>query len=257
MGIVSGKTAEGLVNHAQRALSEKWWYVWGTFGNLLTQSLLDSKAAQYPQYNGGANKAIHAKHIGEMVSDCVGLIKGYCMWDDKTDKPVYDVNLDYNTGMMYNAAKKKGIISTIPEKPGICVYMQGHVGVYIGGGWVIECAGGRGVVKTPLKGNGATAWTAWFECPFIDYEAKTNESEGEEDMAVYLPFTVKVNEYRDYTLAEAQRKKIGDKGYYTFIISIKGEAHFVCVGRFGTEKEAQVTCDDLKKKGFTGKVESI
>ena len=66
------------------------------------------------------------------------------MWNDKTDKPVYRSDLDYNTGMMYNAAKVKGPIGTIPDRAGICVYMQGHVGVYIGNGWVIECAGGRG-----------------------------------------------------------------------------------------------------------------
>ena len=144
MPIVTGKTPSGLVKHAQKALNEKWWYVWGTFGNKLTESLLESKAKQYPTYNGGANKAIHRKHLGQTACDCVGLIKGYCMWNDKTNKPVYRSDLDYNTGMMYNAAKVKGPIGTIPDRAGICVYMQGHVGVYIGDGWVIECAGGRG-----------------------------------------------------------------------------------------------------------------
>ena len=141
MPIVTGKTPAGLVQHAQKALNEKWWYVWGTFGNVLTESLLESKAKQYPTYNGGANKAIHRKHLGQTACDCVGLIKGYCMWNDAMDKPVYRSDLDYNTGMMYNAAKVKGPIGTIPDRAGICVYMQGHVGVYIGDGWVIECAG--------------------------------------------------------------------------------------------------------------------
>ena len=122
MPIVSGKTPNGLVLHAQKALKEKWWYVWGTFGNVLTQSLLNSKATQYPAYNGGAYKAVHQRHIGETVSDCVGLIKGYCMWNDATDKPVYRSDLDYNTGMMYNAATKKGTIKTIPEVPGAVSY---------------------------------------------------------------------------------------------------------------------------------------
>lgn len=164
---IKGKTAEGLVAHAERALKEHWWYVWGTFGNTLTPSLLDAKSKQYPKYNSYEK---HKAHIGETVSDCVGLIKGYCMWDEKQDKPVFQAALDCNTGMMYSKATVKGGISSIPEKPGVCVYMQGHVGVYVGGGWVIECAGGRGVVKTPLKGG--TAWTHWFECPFIDYGEK-------------------------------------------------------------------------------------
>lgn len=166
MPIVAEKTPAGLVAHAQRAVKEKWWYVWGTFGNVLDESLMQAKIKQYPRYN---NEALHRPHLGQTVSDCVGLIKGYCMWVDALDKPVYRTELDYNTGMMYNAAKVKGPIGTIPDKPGICVYMQGHVGVYIGEGWVIECAGGKGAIRTPLAGEGSTRWTAWFECPFIDY----------------------------------------------------------------------------------------
>lgn len=162
------KTAKGLVDHAQRALREKWWYVWGTFGNLLTQQLLDTKATQYPQYNGGSNYAVHKRHLGETACDCVGLIKGYCMWDDLRDKPVYKASLDVNTNMIFAAAREKGPINTIPEIKGVCVYMPGHVGVYVGGGWVIECAGGRGAVRTPIK-NG-TPWTHWFKCPYIYYD---------------------------------------------------------------------------------------
>ena len=35
-------------------------------------------------------------------------------------------------------AKEKGDISTIPEIPGVLVYMKGHMGIYIGNGKVIE-----------------------------------------------------------------------------------------------------------------------
>lgn len=175
MAIVQGKTAQGLVKHAQRALREHWWYVWGTFGNKLTDSLLRAKSKQYPTYDA---YSVHSSHIGETVSDCVGLIKGYAMWDNQKDKPVYNPNQDVNTGTMYNLATKKGILSTIPEIPGICVYMQGHVGVYIGSGWVIECTGGKGVIKTPLRGNGATHWTHWFECPFISYDKSSHSASG-------------------------------------------------------------------------------
>ena len=56
MPIVTGKTPAGLVKHAQKALNEKWWYVWGTFGNVLTESLLESKAKQYPTYTAEQTK---------------------------------------------------------------------------------------------------------------------------------------------------------------------------------------------------------
>lgn len=196
---VKGKTPEGLVAHANRALKEKWWYVWGTFGQVLTSGLLESKASQYPYYNGGSKKAIHAKYIGRRVSDCVGLIKGYCMWDSGVDNPIYAASLDHNTGMMYNAAKVKGVISTIPDRPGVCVYMSGHVGVYVGNGYVIECAGSRGAIKTPLV-NG-TPWTHWFECPFIDYGKSST------------PNTVEKPESNSPQLGDYVRVKPGAKTY--------------------------------------------
>ena len=175
------KTAAGLVAHANRALKEKWWYVWGTFGQPLTQSLLDYKAKQYPTYNGGAYKATHQKHLGQTACDCVGLIKGYCMWDDKQGKPIYDSALDWNTGMLFDKATRRGPIATIPEEPGLCVYQKGHVGVYVGGGWVIECAGGKGAVKTPLTGPGATRWTHWFACPAVQYGSSAPANPGKEE----------------------------------------------------------------------------
>ena len=238
MPIVTGKTPAGLVQHAQKALNEKWWYVWGTFGNVLTESLLESKAKQYPTYNGGANKAIHRKHLGQTACDCVGLIKGYCMWNDAIDKPVYRSDLDYNTGMMYNAAKVKGPIGTIPDRAGICVYMQGHVGVYIGDGWVIECAGGRGAIRTPLSGSGSTRWTAWFECPFINYGSSTTEKPSSGSSALKAGDRVKVkqgaapwnggklaswvyNDTFDLMELKGERAVIGKGGAVTTAINVK------------------------------------
>lgn len=233
MPIVAGKTPAGLVAHAQRAVKEKWWYVWGTYGNLLDERLMEIKIKQYPRYN---NEALHRPHLGQTVSDCVGLIKGYCMWVDRLDKPLYRAELDYNTGMMYNAAEIRGSIGTIPDKPGICVYMQGHVGVYIGDGWVIECAGGKGAIRTPLSGPGSTRWTAWFECPFIDYAQKSKPKP-----ASTLPKvgdTVRIRKgagpwgggrlaawvYRDsFTVMEVSgaRAVIGKNGQVTAAINIK------------------------------------
>lgn len=192
MAIVQGKTNVGLVKHAEMALLGKWWYMWGTFGNHLTQPLLDQKATQYPYYNrDNGMYGTHKKHLGQTVCDCVGLIKGYCMWDNETNLPKYTASLDVNTGGLYSKATKKGDIKTIPEIPGLCVYMKGHVGVYIGDGWVIECAGGRGAIKTPLKGNGATRWTHWLECPFIQY---TDDSADVVHSTFQIGQTVKVRQ---------------------------------------------------------------
>ena len=71
------------------------------------------------------------------------------------------------TEMYYNATRK-GTIDTIPEVPGLAVWKSGHIGVYIGGGQVIEAMGTKyGVVKTQLQGRG---WTHWLEIPYINYD---------------------------------------------------------------------------------------
>ena len=69
---------------------------------------------------------------------------------------------------MFYAATVTGTIDTIPEVPGLAVWRDGHIGVYIGGGYVIEAMGTRyGVVKTKL---GERGFTHWLEIPYIDYD---------------------------------------------------------------------------------------
>ena len=69
---------------------------------------------------------------------------------------------------MFYAATVTGTIDTIPERPGVAVWRDGHIGVYIGDGYVIEAMGTKyGVVKTKLAERG---FTHWLEIPFIDYD---------------------------------------------------------------------------------------
>jgi nucleoid-associated protein YgaU len=78
---------------------------------------------------------------------------------------------DVSANGLYNTAKEKGAIATLPEIKGLIVWKRGHVGVYIGNGEVIEAHGTKsGVIKTRLIGTvNDTGWTQWFKCPFIDY----------------------------------------------------------------------------------------
>lgn len=156
----------GLVQHAKQALSEKWGYVWGTFGQVLTEALLTQKIKQYPDGVANYESFIRGHWMGRHVTDCVGLIKSY-YWNGS-----YNVRTDVSADGMLSAAKEKGPISTMPEIPGICVQKVGHIGVYIGNGQVIEARGTKyGVIQSPLKGPGASAWTNWLKCPFIDYSS--------------------------------------------------------------------------------------
>ena len=63
----------------------------------------------------------------------------------------------------------------MPKIPGVLVFKEHHVGVYIGGGVVVEAKGHKyGVIKSNLAGGG---WTKWGFCPWIDYRDTKEEGD--------------------------------------------------------------------------------
>ncbi len=165
----STKNAEDLATYVTHAWESGWGYVWGTFGQVLTESLLESKIRQYPEGVGNYEDVIRAQWLGGRTADCVGLIKGYGWLDTDTITIRYGTNgmPDIGADAMYRNASVKGSIGTIPETPGLAVWKSGHIGVYIGNGEVIEAMGTNyGVVKTRLADRN---WTAWLEIPYIQY----------------------------------------------------------------------------------------
>ena len=164
------KNAEDLVAYVTHAWESGWGYVWGTFGQTLTESLMESKIRQYPDGVGSYADVIRSKWLGGRTADCVGLIKGYGWLDTDSMTIRYGTNgmPDIGADTMYRNAAVKGPISPIPETPGLAVWKSGHIGVYIGGGEVIEAMGTHyGVVKTQLTDRN---WTAWLEIPYIQYD---------------------------------------------------------------------------------------
>lgn len=163
---MSEKTNRGLAEYAAAQLGKPYWY--GTFGNTATQWLLDYKTSQYPSYYGEERMAKYRSELGRRVHDCVGLIKGY-LWSDTFDAaPGYVWEQDKSADGMKSVCRERGDIATLPELPGILVFMPGHVGVYIGGGEVVEARGfAYGVVKTALSERN---WKTWGKCPYLSYD---------------------------------------------------------------------------------------
>lgn len=151
-------------------VGQPYWY--GTCAYQCTQSLLSRKAQQYPTHYENNRMARYKDDIakGKVASDCIGLIKGYMWTNEETGKQGYGANgcPDKGANSMHAYAKVKGAIDTLPEIPGLVLYKSGHVGVYIGDGWLVEAKGfAYGVVKSKVSDR---KFTHWFQQPGLVYE---------------------------------------------------------------------------------------
>lgn len=172
---LSTKNAHDLAAYVIQAWENNWGYVWGTYGNVLTQSLFDYKLEQFPEGVGNYEAFIRENWLDRRTADCIGLIKGYGWLDADTLTIQYGTNgmPDYGADTMYSAAVAGGYdhgpISNMPEIVGLGLWKDGHAGVYIGNGYAIEAMGTKyGVVKTDVAGRG---WTEWYKIPYIRYDA--------------------------------------------------------------------------------------
>lgn len=162
-----------LFKWAQMAYDNKWGYVWGSHGDVLTSSEFKRLKKVFGANVTDKEDYIKSHWLGRRTSDCVGLIKGYGWYDETSGIIKYGTNemKDVTADGMFNAAVEKGPISTMPNIPGIAVWHQGHIGVYIGNGYVIHAANTYdGVIKTPITSSG---WTHWLKVPYINYIEET------------------------------------------------------------------------------------
>lgn len=177
------------VEFCEKFVGRPYWY--GTCVYNCEQSLYERKKKQYPSHYTSSRASKYKKHIEkkEVCADCVGMIKGYA-WTNGGDsvfeaigsgkdiKSKYGSNNcpDKSANGMFSYAKSKGMewgtIDTIPEIPGIAVRYDGHVGVYVGNGYVVEERGfNYGCQKTKLKDR---KWLHWYKLPFIIYGEGTS-----------------------------------------------------------------------------------
>ena len=123
---------------------------------------------------------------GTRQFDCCGLFKCFMWHDYSTGNAKYygKTQKDLNCEGLLKEAKEKGDINTIPELPGVLVYMKKHMGIYLGNGKVLESTakkydGKNGkIYLTYFKGDGKgtdgkrDTWTHWFKSPNLIYESK-------------------------------------------------------------------------------------
>lgn len=165
----------GLVQWAIQAHEAGWGYIYGTYGNVLTENLLQDRAAVFGSEVTDYMDFIRQNWLGKRTADCVGLIKGYGWYDAESGEIKVGSNgmMEVGANAMFSNATVKGTIDTIPEVPGLAVWVDGHIGIYIGNGEVIEAMNTlRGVTRTQLAGR---EWTHWLQIPYISYVENMEE----------------------------------------------------------------------------------
>ena len=168
----------------QAVLKRPYWY--GTCGYECTDSLLKSKAKQYPKHYGEARIARYRRDIEDRqyCADCVGGAIKWAVWSGLgTHRNVYQSGgcPDTSADGMFAFCRRKGMdwgeIGTLPELPGVALRRSGHVGVYIGGGQAVEWRGfDHGCVVTQVVERG---WTHWYRLPWVEYGNADVSAKGE------------------------------------------------------------------------------
>lgn len=166
-------SSQALIDKFEQALNQDWGYIWGTAGVMWTAAKQESLEKTTDSDRANSRK-YGSKWIGHMVADCSGLfawafkqLGGYMYHGSDTMWNKYCTA----KGELKNGKRTDGnellpgtAVFTYSSKTG----KRGHVGLYIGGGWVIEARGAYyGVVKTKLTSR---PWVEWGELKGVDYE---------------------------------------------------------------------------------------
>ena len=171
-------TTSALIGKFREALDDHWGYIWGTAGVTWTKAKQDQIEKTTDSDRANSRK-YGSKWIGHKVADCSGLftwafkqLGGYMyhgsntMWDKycTAKGELKDGRRADGQEMLPGTA-----VFTYSSKTG----KRGHVGLYIGDGYVIEARGAYyGVVKTALKSR---PWVEWGELKGVDYSGQSPE----------------------------------------------------------------------------------
>ncbi len=180
--------ANDLVNFVINAKNNGWGYVFGAQGQLYTKELAElwaSKKRSGRDYEYFVVRC--AKWFGRTVVDCSGLI----IEAFRSQIPGYG---DKSANTLFSKCVQTGMLNTIPETPGLCVWRSGHIGMYIGNGEVVEAGGTNiGVVVSELKAPATTKkWTNWGKLADVDYENIVVPPKVPEDACCWLGRYLKI-----------------------------------------------------------------
>ena len=227
-------TSAALIAKFQQAYDNNWGYIWGTAGQLWTEK--DQKQLEKTTDPDRANSRKYgSKWIGHRVSDCSGLF--YWAFRQLGGVKIYHgSNTIWNEWCVSQGDLKGGRRTDgKPLLPGTAVFTynkttkkRGHIGLYIGNGWVIEAEGAiTGVIRSKIT---KTKWVEWGELKGVNYAGAEPEPVTPEPEPVKTPPTIRKGNKNKYV---TQCQQMLDRlGYSLGICGVDGD--------FGTATEKAV-----------------
>lgn len=165
-------STSALIEKFQYALDNGWGYIWGTAGEKWTVEK-QAKLNQTTDSDRKMGREYGKKWIGHYVADCSGLFS----WAFKKlgSYMYHGSNTMWNKYCTAKGELRNGKRTDGQElKPGTAVFTynekknnRGHVGLYIGNGWVIEAEGTKAGVRRSKITN--SKWVEWGELKRVDY----------------------------------------------------------------------------------------
>lgn len=176
-------------------------YVYGAKGSdgKLTEKRLDVLVRAYPSFFNSiyVNKA--RKFIGHVCTDCSGLISWYTGYNKSSQQ--------YHDSAKSVIRINKNDISKIPV--GALVWRSGHIGVYIGNGFVIESRGiDYGVVKTKLVNRDFTHYLLMGDFIYAQTEIKTAVKNNADNVYIVVKCDTLSGIAKKYGTTVAKLKKL-------------------------------------------------
>ena len=156
---------------ARNIYNQGYGYIWGAKGEIATEALLQRCIAEakatgryaFTQAKIDFARRLIASHAS--VTDCSGLLTNAAGLPPVGSAQIWAECTDKGTLPPVNPE------ASIPQIAGLVVYRLGHIGIFLGDGWVVESGGySKGVVYTRLSDPATgTPWTGYGKWSRIDY----------------------------------------------------------------------------------------
>lgn len=162
---MANKKASELVSFAEKALKEKWGYVWGSSGETYSKDVAEKLYGMHKTSTYDKTYYLTTQMNlwgGRRVCDCSGLLRAF--------------GASGTADNMYTKSISKGRLATCALLPGTLIFCQGsnglmnHVGVLVENAYIIHSTNSqKGVIKEKLSAS-TRGWTHWGLANFIDYD---------------------------------------------------------------------------------------